>query len=101
MMAITEDGIVFAYSIDPGLIGVNFTTVKSENRESGEIYSFQDALDDMEKAGDDATEISWKWMNPVKNEVEQKRAYVKRIHDPNANLRVTFYVGAAYFVPLE
>jgi hypothetical protein len=101
MMVVSEDGVVFAYSLDPGLIGVNYTTVKSENRETGEIYSFQDALADMEKAGDDATEIAWKWMNPVKNEVEQKRAYTKRVHDTKSDLRVTFYVGAAYFVPLD
>jgi len=101
MMVVSEDGIVFANSLDPGLIGVNYTTVKSENQETEKIYSFQDALADMEKAGEDATEISWKWMNPVKNEVQEKHAYTKRINDPSSNFRVTFYVGTAYFIPLD
>src|SRR3989304_7790940 len=101
MMVVTEDGVVFAYSIDPGLIGVNLSTVKSEEPESAIEYSFQDALADMEKAGDKVTEIKWKWMNPVTNELQLKQAYIKRVDDPKADLRVTFYVGAAYFVPLE
>lgn len=53
----------------------------------------------MEKAGDKVTEIKWKWINPVKNEVQQKQAYVKRIFDSKSNFRVIFYVGAAYFIP--
>ncbi len=101
VLVVTEDGIVYAYSLDPGLIGVNFTMVKSERPESGEEYTFQDALADMEKAGDNITEIKWKWMNPVTNKLERKQAYTKRIYDPEANLRVTFYVGVAYFVPLD
>jgi hypothetical protein len=101
MMVVTEDGVLFANSIDPELIGVNLSTVKSENPKTGEIYSFQDALADMEKAGDETTQIKWKWINPVTNEVQQKVAFTKRIYDPKANYRVIFYVGAAYFVPLD
>ena len=101
MMVVSEDGVLFANSIDPGLVGVNLSTVKSENPQTGEVYSFQDALADMEKGGDNVTEIKWKWMNPVTNEVQQKQAYVKRIFDPKANFRVIFYVGATYFTPLN
>ena len=101
MMVVSEDGILFANSIDPGLIGVNLSTVKSEDPQTGEVYSFQDALADMEKAGEEATKIEWKWINPVTNEVQQKQAFIKRIYDPKANYRVIFYVGAAYFVPLD
>ena len=101
MMVVSEDGILFANSIDPELVGVNLSTVKSENPQTGEVYSFQDALTEMEKAGDQATKIKWKWLNPVTNEVQQKQAFIKRVYDPNGNFRVIFYVGAAYFVPLE
>jgi hypothetical protein len=101
VLVVSEDGVVFAYSLDPGLIGVHFTMVKSEKPGSGEEYTFQDALADMEKGGDNVTEIKWKWMNPVTNKEEQKQAYTKRVHDPKSDLRVNFYVGVAYFVPLD
>ena len=101
VLVVTEDGIVYAYSIDPGLIGVNFTTVKSERPESGEEYTLQDALADMEKGGDKTTEIKWKWINPVTNKLQLKQAYTKRVIDSSTNLRVNFYVGVAYFAPLD
>ncbi len=99
VMVVSDEGVIFAHSYSPERIGISLATQKSGDLR--DPYSFQDALDDMDKVGDKTGDIHWVWFNPETNEREKKRAFVKRIHDPDPGSKIFFYVMASYFMPLD
>ena len=99
VMVVSDEGVIFAHSYQPYRIGISLATQKSA--EARDQYSFQDALADMDNAGDEIKEIHWVWWNPVTEKREKKRAFVKRIHDSDSDFVVFFYVMASYFMPLD
>ncbi len=99
VMVVSDEGVIFAHSYQPYRIGISLATQKSA--EKRDQYSFQDALADMHKAGDEMKEIHWVWWNPETEKREKKRAFVKRIHDSDPNFIAFFYVMASYFTPMD
>jgi len=99
VMAITDGGVIFAHSYNPESIGISLAEQKSADVR--DKYSFHDALADVDKVGDKVREIHWIWFNPVTHKREKKRAFVKRIYDPDSGYIAFFYVMASYFMPLD
>jgi len=99
IMVVSEKGVIFAHSHQPERIGISLITQKSADLR--DPYSFKDALAEMDKVGDKTGDIHWIWFNPETDKREKKRAFVKRIHDPNPGSEIFFYVMASYFMPLD
>jgi len=99
IMVVSDEGVIFAHSHKPEILGVSLWTSKSASVR--DTYSFEDAVADMDKIGDNVGEIHWIWFNPETDEREKKRAFVKRIHDPDPGFVSFFYVMASYFEPLS
>ncbi|MFT5426703.1 MAG: hypothetical protein ACI9ZT_001649 [Gammaproteobacteria bacterium] len=99
VMVVSDEGVIFAHSYQPYRIGISLATQKSA--EKRDKYSFKDALVDMDKAGDEMKEIHWVWWNPETEIREDKRAFVKRIFDPDSDFIAFFYVMASYFTPMD
>ena len=99
VMVVSDEGVIFAHSYQPERIGISLSTQKSADVRDD--YSFPDALADMDKVGNKVNEIHWVWFNPETDKREKKRAFVKRIHDPDPGFVVFFYVMASYFMPLD
>ncbi len=101
VMIVTDGGVIFAHSHQPHLIGLSIAEQISATADPREQYSFRDALTDMDKVGDKVRSIHWVWFNPETKKRERKRAFVKRIYDPDADYLAFFYVMASYFMPLD
>ena len=99
VMVVSDEGVIFAHSYQPERLGISLATQKSADVRDD--YSFQDALADMSKVGEKTGEIHWVWFNPETDEREKKRAFVKRIHDPDSGFVAFFYVIVSYFMPLD
>lgn len=101
VMIVTDGGVIFAHSHQPYLIGLSIAEQTSATADPREQYSFRDALTDMDEVGNKVRTIHWVWFNPDTKKRERKRAFVKRIYDPDADYLAFFYVMASYFVPLD
>lgn len=99
VMVVSDEGVIFAHSYQPERLGISLATQKSADLRDN--YSFQDALADMDKVGDKTAEIHWIWWNPVTEQREKKKAFVKRIHDPDSGFVAFFYVIVPYFMPMD
>jgi len=99
VMVVSDEGVIFAHSYNPERIGISLATQKSASVR--DEYSFQDALADMDKVGDEVGHIHWVWFNPETDKREFKKAYVKRIHDSDPGFVAFFYVMVSYFTPLD
>lgn len=95
---VSDEGVLFAHSYKPEAIGISIATSKSAGKRDD--YSFQDALADMDRVGENVGEIHWIWWNPETNMREKKMAFVKRVHDSNPGFVAFFYVMSNYFAPL-
>ncbi len=101
VMVVSDGGVVFAHSHEPNLVGLSIAGQKSATADPREQYTFRDALTDMDEVGDKVRTIHWVWFNPVTKKRERKRAFVKRIFDPDSGFLVFFYVMSSYFMPLD
>jgi len=99
VMVVSDEGVIFAHSYNPETLGISLATLKSADLRDD--YSFQDALADMNKVGEKTGEIHWIWFNPVTDKREKKRAFIKRINDPDPGFVAFFYVMVSYFMPID
>ncbi len=99
VMVVSDEGVVFAHSYQPERLGISLATQKSADPRDD--YSFEDALTDMDKVGEKVGQIHWIWFNPETEKREKKRAFVKRIHDPDPGFVAFFYIMVSYFMPID
>ena len=92
---------LYSHSYEPHLTGLSIEGQISATQDPREQYSFRDALTDMDKVGDKVRSIHWVWFNPETKKRARKRAFVKRIYDPDADYLAFFYIMASYFMPLD
>ena len=94
--AINSNGVIFAHSVDPTLVGSDISEVEIA-KDDGTRRIAGELVPQVMAQGEGTVE--YEWFNPSSGKIEHKQSFFKQVYPPE--IVASFFVLTGYFTPHE